>query len=273
MDAGFHLPSHSAGAIELCNTPARLCLPCPGPVHSHTALPTGEHLRICPQGYTCCTSEMEENLANRSQVELESSLRDSSRALQTMLATQLRGVDDHFQQLLNNSERVLQDTFPGAFGELYTQNAQAFGDLYTELRLYYHGANLHLEETLAEFWARLLEHLFRQLHPQLPLPDDYLDCLGKQAETLRPFGDAPRELRLRAPRAFVAARAFIQGLGVASDVVRKVAQVWMGKAREGELGWTLSLAVGTPQTGDGRMEDVLRLGAVKVPEALQGVPE
>ena len=105
------------------------------------------------------------------------------------------------------------------------QNAKAFRDLYTELRLYYRGANLHLEETLAEFWARLLERLFRQLHPQLLLPDDYLDCLGKQAEPLRPFGEAPRELRLRATRAFVAARAFVQGLGVASDVVRKVAQV------------------------------------------------
>ncbi|GLD73608.1 glypican-1b [Lates japonicus] len=23
----------------------------------------GEHLRICPQGYTCCTSDMEDNLA------------------------------------------------------------------------------------------------------------------------------------------------------------------------------------------------------------------
>ncbi|KAM6152578.1 glypican-1 [Erethizon dorsatum] len=189
---------------------------------------SGEHLRICPQGYTCCTSEMEENLANRSRAELESALRDSSRALQAMLATQLRGMDDYFQQLLNNSERALQDTFPGAFGELYTQNAQAFRDLYTELRLYYRGANLHLEETLAEFWARLLERLFRQLHPQLLLPDDYLDCLGKQAEALRPFGDAPRELRLRATRAFVAARAFVQGLGVAGDVVRKVAQVPLG---------------------------------------------
>lgn len=84
---------------------------------------------------------------------------------------------------------------------------------------------MHLEETLAEFWARLLERLFKQLHPQLLLPDDYLDCLGKQAEALRPFGDAPRELRLRATRAFVAARSFVQGLGVASDVVRKVAQV------------------------------------------------
>ena len=132
---------------------------------------------------------------------------------------------DHFQHLLNESERALQDTFPGAFGELYTQSARAFRDLYSELRLYYRGANLHLEETLAEFWARLLERLFRQLHPQLLLPDDYLDCLGKQAEALRPFGEAPRELRLRATRAFVAARAFVQGLGVASDVVRKVAQV------------------------------------------------
>uniref|UniRef100_A0A8I3WBP0 Glypican-1 n=1 Tax=Callithrix jacchus TaxID=9483 RepID=A0A8I3WBP0_CALJA len=189
---------------------------------------SGEHLRICPQGYTCCTSEMEENLANRSRTELETSLRDSSRALQAMLATQLRSFDDHFQHLLNDSERALQDAFPGAFGELYAQNARAFRDLYSELRLYYRGANLHLEETLAEFWARLLERLFKQLHPQLLLPDDYLDCLGKQAEALRPFGEAPRELRLRATRAFVAARSFVQGLGVASDVVRKVAQVPLG---------------------------------------------
>ncbi|XP_006875282.1 PREDICTED: glypican-1 [Chrysochloris asiatica] len=189
---------------------------------------SGEHLRICPQGYTCCTSEMEENLANRSRTELETGLRDSSRALHITLTAQLRGFDDYFQRLLNSSERALQDTFPAAFGDLYTQNTKAFRDLYAELRLYYRGANLHLEETLAEFWARLLERLFRQLHPQLLLPEDYLDCLGKQAEALRPFGDAPRELRLRATRAFVAARAFVQGLGVTSDVVRKVAQVPLG---------------------------------------------
>lgn len=163
----------------------------------------------------------------------------------------------HFQQLLNESERALQDTFPGAFGDLYTQSARAFRDLYAELRLYYRGANLQLDDTLAEFWARLLERLFRGLHPQLLLPDDYLDCLGKQAEALRPFGDAPRELRLRATRAFVAARAFVQGLGVAGDVVRKVAQVrtaapqppvqshplpgWVRAGRVGTrtLGWTL----------------------------------
>lgn len=55
--------------------------------------PTGEHLRICPQGYTCCTSEMEENLANHSRAELETALLDSSRVLQATLAAQLRGFD------------------------------------------------------------------------------------------------------------------------------------------------------------------------------------
>ncbi|XP_074120277.1 glypican-1 [Sminthopsis crassicaudata] len=190
---------------------------------------SGEHLRICPQGYTCCTSEMEENFANRSRSELEGALRETSRSVQVMLSTQLRNFDSHFQDLLNKSERALQDTFPGVHGDLYTQNARLFRDLYSELRRYYRGANINLEEALAEFWARLLERLFKQLHPQYVLPDEYLDCMGKQAEAYRPFGEAPRELKLRATRAFVAVRSFVQGLGVAIDVVRKVSQVPLGQ--------------------------------------------
>ena len=52
-----------------------------------------EHLRICPQGYTCCTSEMEENLANRSRAELETALLEGTRALQATLDAQQRGFD------------------------------------------------------------------------------------------------------------------------------------------------------------------------------------
>lgn len=67
--------------------------------------PTGEHLRICSQGYTCCTSEMEENLANRSRAELETALLDSGRALQATLAAQLRGFDGEWTLGLRTAGR------------------------------------------------------------------------------------------------------------------------------------------------------------------------
>lgn len=55
--------------------------------------------------------------------------------------------------------------------------------------------------------------------------DDYLECVSKQLETLRPFGDSPRELKMKVTRMFVAARSFVQGLVVSGEVVRKVSQV------------------------------------------------
>jgi len=55
--------------------------------------------------------------------------------------------------------------------------------------------------------------------------EDYLECVSKQIETLRPFGDTPRAMKLMVTRTFVAARSFVQGLKVSGDVVRKVSQV------------------------------------------------
>lgn len=55
--------------------------------------------------------------------------------------------------------------------------------------------------------------------------EDYLECVSKQIETLRPFGDTPRVMKTMVTRTFVAARSFVQGLAVSGDVVRKVSQV------------------------------------------------
>lgn len=65
-----------------------------------------------------------------------------------------------------------------------------------------------------------------QLLPwQVSLSEDYLDCVAKQQETLRPFGDVPRDMKAKLIRAFVTARSFVQGLIVSGEVVRKVSQV------------------------------------------------
>lgn len=55
--------------------------------------------------------------------------------------------------------------------------------------------------------------------------EEYLECVSKQIETLRPFGDTPRVMKMMVTRTFVAARSFVQGLVVSGEVVRKVSQV------------------------------------------------
>ncbi|EMP31372.1 Glypican-1 [Chelonia mydas] len=131
----------------------------------------------------------------------------------------------YFQDLLNKSEKALYDTFPSTYGELYSQNIKLFKDLYSELRRYYRGSNINLEEALNEFWTRLLERLFKLMNPQYHITDEYLDCMVKHSEQHKPFGEIPRDLKLKATRAFIAVRSYVQGLSVGSDVVRKVSQI------------------------------------------------
>ncbi|XP_034468955.1 glypican-1b [Hippoglossus hippoglossus] len=186
---------------------------------------SGEHLRICPQGYTCCTSDMEDNLASLSRREMEGLLKEAGRSLQTSLNGQYKIFDGYFLELLNRSALTLDETFTTTYGLLYSQNAQVFSDLYADLRQYYRGSNINLEEVLNEFWARLMEKLFHQANKQYVIGEDYLECVSKQIETLRPFADTPRVMKMMVTRTFVAARSFVQGLLVSGEVVRKVSQV------------------------------------------------
>lgn len=66
----------------------------------------------------------------------------------------------YFTELHGNSERSLLETL-SPLGPLYSQNTRLYGDLYADLRQYYRGSALNLDETLSEFWSRLLERTFK----------------------------------------------------------------------------------------------------------------
>lgn len=68
----------------------------------------------------------------------------------------------YFLELLNRSAINLQEFFTSTWGTVYSQNSHVFSDLYTDLRHYYRGSHVNLEEVLNEFWAKLLEKLFTQ---------------------------------------------------------------------------------------------------------------
>nr|XP_055059609.1 glypican-1b [Misgurnus anguillicaudatus] len=190
----------------------------------HTEI-SGEHLRVCAKEYTCCTSGMEENFLNLSRREFETHVRETGRTLQASISSQYKSFDDYFIQLLNRSEASLQSSFQSGFGPLFSHVTKVFQDLYSELRRYYKGTKVNLEEVVNEFWARLLERLFKALNPQYSIEEEYLECVAKQSETLKPFGDTPREMKTRITRTVLAARTFLQGLVVSGEALRKVSQV------------------------------------------------
>lgn len=65
-------------------------------------------------------------------------------------------------EVLNRSAINLQEFFTATWGTVYSQNSHVFSDLYKDLRHYYRGSHINLEEVLNEFWAKLLEKLFTQ---------------------------------------------------------------------------------------------------------------
>lgn len=134
-------------------------------------------------------------------------------------------VSEFFLELLDNSEKSLNDMFVRTYGKLYTHNSEMFEDLFSELKRYYTGGNVNLEEVLNDFWSRLLERMFQLLNSQYTFTDDYLECISKYTDQLKPFGDVPRKLKAQVTKAFIAARSFVQGLMVGREVANRVAKV------------------------------------------------
>ncbi|XP_015240629.1 PREDICTED: glypican-6-like isoform X2 [Cyprinodon variegatus] len=186
---------------------------------------SGEHLRVCPKGYTCCTSEMEDKLSQQSKHELEIMVENSSYNMRTTFISRHKKFDEFFLELLDNSEKSLNSMFTKTYGKLYMQNSEVFQDLFTELKRYYTGGNVNLEEMLNDFWSRLLERMFQLLNSQYHFTDDYLECVTKYTDQLKPFGDVPRKLKAQVTKAFIAARTFVQGLMVGREVANRVAKV------------------------------------------------
>ncbi|XP_064413749.1 glypican-6 isoform X2 [Latimeria chalumnae] len=186
---------------------------------------SGEHLRICPQGYTCCTSEMEDKLSQQSKLEFENLVEETSHFVRTTFISRHKKFDEFFRELLENAEKSLNDMFVRTYGQLYIKNSEVFQDLFTELKRYYTGGNVNLEDMLNDFWARLLERIFQLVNPQFQFPDEYLECISKYTDQLKPFGDVPRKMKVQVTRAFIAARTFVQGLTVGREVANRVSKV------------------------------------------------
>ncbi|KAB0372843.1 hypothetical protein FD755_015596, partial [Muntiacus reevesi] len=61
-----------------------------------------EHLRICPQEYTCCTTEMEDKLSQQSKLEFENLVEGTSHFVRTTFVSRHKKFDVILSQLLSH---------------------------------------------------------------------------------------------------------------------------------------------------------------------------
>uniref|UniRef100_A0A3B4AF73 Glypican 6b n=1 Tax=Periophthalmus magnuspinnatus TaxID=409849 RepID=A0A3B4AF73_9GOBI len=120
------------------------------------------------------------------------------------------------ESLLKNAESSLHNMFVRTYGMMYVQNAELFKKFFEDLTRYYvsGSAAINLESMLSDFWAELLERMFRLVNVQYEFSDAYMECVSRHTDQLMPFGDVPRKLRIQLTRAFVAARTFTKGLAL-----------------------------------------------------------
>ncbi|KAL6078046.1 hypothetical protein STEG23_004482, partial [Scotinomys teguina] len=71
---------------------ATLCT-IPTPDDSKIQIQAGEHLRICPQEYTCCTTEMEDKLSQQSKLEFENLVEGTSHFVRTTFVSRHKKFD------------------------------------------------------------------------------------------------------------------------------------------------------------------------------------
>lgn len=187
----------------------------------------GAPLKVCPQGFSCCTVEMEEKLSQQSHSEIKAPVSRLSTNLQSTFKQRHDLFDKFFRELLKNAEVSLHSMFVRTYGMMYVQNAELFKNFFEALTRYYQSGStaVNLESMLSDFWADLLERMFRLVNVQYDFSDAYMECVSRHTEQLQPFGDVPRKLRIQLTRAFVAARTFVRGLALMPDVVNKVSTV------------------------------------------------
>uniref|UniRef100_A0AAY4D6J7 Glypican 4 n=1 Tax=Denticeps clupeoides TaxID=299321 RepID=A0AAY4D6J7_9TELE len=187
----------------------------------------GGHLKVCPQGFSCCTLEMEEKLSQQSRSDLKEPVSTLSSTLRNTFNQRHRHFDQFFRELLTNAEQSLHSMFVRTYGMMYMKNAELFKRFFQDLQRYYvHGATaVNLDSMLSDFWAELLERMFRLVNVQYDFSDAYMECVSRHTEQLQPFGDVPRKLRIQLKRSFIAARTFTRGLALMPEVVGKVSTV------------------------------------------------
>lgn len=69
---------------------------------------SGNHLKVCPQGFSCCTLEMEEKLSQQSRTDLKAPVHQLSSNLQNTFTQRHRHFDRQYSSCTRSHMQIYQ---------------------------------------------------------------------------------------------------------------------------------------------------------------------
>lgn len=129
------------------------------------------------------------------------------------------------RELILISQQDLNEMFLNTYGVMYRDNDELFMNLFKNLRQYYYGVDIDLDQVMDDFFFLLFQKMFELLNTSYEYTDDFWTCTGRYMEEFQPFGNIPQKLTVQVRRSVTAARTFVQGLGFGRDVISTVSKV------------------------------------------------
>lgn len=180
---------------------------------------------VCAAESSCCTLPVQRELSLLARNSLQTVVAEHVRQVADSLEAQANHFNVFFRRLMNDSRVSLDSMFVRTYGVLYEQNSFVFTDLFAALERYYGDGQADLEAVMHHFFTTLYKHMFMVLNSQHRFDKDYLKCVAKHMEGLRPFGDVPTKLTQQLRRSFVATRTLLQALRHGAELSRSLKEV------------------------------------------------
>ncbi|KRZ92469.1 Glypican-6 [Trichinella sp. T8] len=197
--------------------------------HIPTVAISGQNLKVCATGVTCCTVEMEDRFLKHAQQQYQQAIGENIVNLVHSFKARTDSFDRFFRELLSKSQRDLHSMFVKTYGVLYEQNSDLFVSLFENLTQFYEqqrrdgpaapAVGVNLDLVLDRFYENLYRRMFHILNQPYQLDDLYWQCMSRQMQQLQPFGQVPDKMKMQVHRAFSAARTFIHALTIGSEVI------------------------------------------------------
>ncbi|KAJ8419101.1 hypothetical protein AAFF_G00006000 [Aldrovandia affinis] len=183
---------------------------------------TDADLQICKhRGPTCCTRKMEESYQLAVRRETLQNIRSYSFEPKYLIVGHISSFQDTFQSLVSFTMNHTSALFDSVYEALAEEASSHVTELFTDISLFIHGANVSVESAVQRFYDHLFPLVYSRLvNPGMaPMTAEHGECLRMTRQDVNPFGPHPRSLAQELARALRAGRALSRALAVGADVM------------------------------------------------------